>query len=283
MLDFATGAGNDAFAIEQTTVAGGFRFDDGTATPEAARPTDEKAAEAPRREVVAPTPEETEHAGFQREDDAFFRTRAIGHLAQGATLWVAIGAMAATAAGGAAATRAAETTAAAAILAGVGVYAVLSVIATLISRRALEKKIDSIRRVARIGCERIRVDDPALMRGAVRDVLAEWMHICFFARDLRDANAYAIAGAALQTIVTIAAVGVAFQLSSWPPVQTSLLAAGALALTAAHLGLTLARLRRETVEPTTTEHDPTEALSARLAALLEEVRDLRNPARRRLI
>ena len=145
---------------------------------------------------------------------------------------------------------------------------------------SLERKVTEIRRTARIGCERMRIDDSSLMRSAIRDVLAEWMQINFFARHLRESSAVLAWVFGAQGVATAGAILAAATVLPMDLVSVGALVAAPLILTAVHTVFHVRALRRQVREVTPSDLDPTEILGDRMVALLDEVKDLRKPARR---
>ncbi len=211
-------------------------------------------------------------------DVAFHAARRRGLLMQGAGLWMALfgGALAALAlapldAGGLAVT----------LGLAVLVYGATAAISGLLLDRALERKLVEIRKIARIGCERVRVDDVSMVRQAVRDVMGEWLHIQFFIRRHRETNYWFMWGFAAQSAATALALA-ALPWSAWvsDPVIRYALLTGALGLALAHGFWEIRRLaaqRRALILEA--GGDPAEIIADRMTQLLEEVKTLRKHGR----
>lgn len=211
-------------------------------------------------------------------DRRFFAARRYGQLALAGTLWLSIAAMIGA---GAAAEKMALDPAASvgvAIAVGVGVYAFISTVAALLLDHALERKLNAIRRVARIGCERMRIDDSKLIRSAIQDVLTEWMHINFFALRFREESLIVTGAFLAQAFATAVGLLVVASASGLTGGEAWLLIVGPLALTGAHAVLHVWLLRRQMRSVTVGDDNPTEVLANRMVALLDEVKDLRKPA-----
>ncbi|MEL6318487.1 MAG: hypothetical protein AAFR16_12725 [Pseudomonadota bacterium] len=211
-------------------------------------------------------------------DAAFHADRRRGLLLLGAGLWIALGA------GALVATILAPLDLrglAVAVGVGLAAYAVAAAITSLLLDRALERKLAEIRRIARIGCERVRVDDVALVRPALRDVLGEWLHIQFFIRRHRETNLWFMWGYGAQSALTLGLLALV-PWSMWvaePWFAVALLASAAL-LTLAHAVVEIRRLARQRRALVLEDaNDPTEFIAARMVGLLQEVKDLRKHGR----
>ncbi len=243
------------------------------------RTDDSPAAPAASTEIVRAAPP-ARRAWDVEADRAFFTARRNGLLALGASLWLAIGAT--IAAAGAFGMAEADPFAllGASVAVGVGLYAFLTVVLVLLLDHGLERKVTEIRRVARLGCERLRIDDGDVMRPAIRDVLTEWMHINFFVRRLRESSAVARWSFVAQGAATIALALLAAPFAPDHWAWAASVIGAPIALSAAHVALHLRLLRKRAHAATPKGFDPTEVLADRMAALLAEVKELRKPARR---
>ena len=236
--------------------------------------------------AVSATPTEQLESGLQariREDDAAFHHAYLRGLALSwGNLWIALGVMGASAAGLSMTMADALVGLGGGAVLGIGVYLFIASLNGLRLDFEHERKVAQIHRTARLGAERVRIDDPALVRGALGDVLSEWMHGALLLRRLRETSFWYRVAVIAEIGLALAAIGVLALLSPLAAGATALLAGAALGLTAYH-GWREIRAGRERGLACALgeELDPTEALADRVVLLLEEVRDLRRRGERR--
>ena len=243
---------------------------------EAAPPEAPVAAAAMAMEMAAHGFE----ARINEEDAEFHRAHLSGLALSWSNLWIGLVVMAAAAA--ALWTAVSEPLAglAAGLALGALVYAFIGSVVGLRIGFEHERKIQQILRKARLGAERMRIDDPGLVRDALRDVLTEWMHSTLLLRKLRETSFW-YRGAVLTQIAVALALIAGFAAVSPLPLEATALVAGAAALlTVIHSRREL-RASRERADACELGErlNPTETLADRVEILLEEVRTLRRHGR----
>ncbi len=159
---------------------------------------------------------------------------------------------------------------------GTVLYATVSYVLGLRIDLALERKVMGIRRAAALGAERVKIDDPQLVRSALGEVLCEWMHGAILLRRLKETSFWYRWIVAAQMIISLAAIAAFASLSTFSVDTTSVIVGVAVLLTIAHgwREIQASHLRGHTCA-ISDGLDPTEALTDRLVSLLEEVRALR--------
>lgn len=225
------------------------------------------ATSTPKVERVVP---------FAREDRVFYATHHRWLAVIWLGLWIGLAAIAGAFAayGGAAAATMPEVGVALGV--GVAAYLFITAIAELKLGYALERKLNEIRKIARIGCERMRVDNETLVRGAVRDVLTEWMHIHFFNRHLRESSGWFIAFLVAQAALAWALIAAAWSYAPADPMAAAALFGGAGLLVLIHLVRHIALAEKRSANDALPQDlDPTDALASRMIDLIEEVKVLR--------
>lgn len=167
-----------------------------------------------------------------------------------------------------------------AVVLAVLLYAVVAYVLGLRIDLAHERKVNGIRRSANLGVERIRIDDPELVREALREVLGEWMHGALLLRSLRETSFWYRGAVAAQVVISFAAITAFVSLSPFTGNATLVIVSAALLLTIAH-GWRETRASRLRGHACMISQglDPTDAVSSRLVNLLEEVRALRRQRR----
>lgn len=209
-------------------------------------------------------------------DSGFHRVYLRGLAALWGNLWVGLGAMAVAAA--ALSSAMTEPYLAIGLSAGVGAaaYAALAAVTGLRLRYAHDKKVAEIQRTAKLGAARLRIDDPALVRGAMRDVLSEWMHGALLLRRLRRTSFWYVWAVVAELVAATALVGGLALVSPLDLGLTAALAGAALLLIGAHGWREIrgGKLRGDqcALGP---ELDPIDPLADRMVGLLDEVRQLR--------
>lgn len=250
--------------------------DDPAADPAVPAPDGQAAPEA-RAPVDVPTGLEER---IRAEDAAFHQAHLQGLALAWGNLWIglAVGAL------GAAAFSAAMAEPLLALGAGAALgFAVYAFIASVVGLRISfehERKVAEIHKTARLGAERLRIDDPDLVRGALRDVLSEWMHSALLLRRLKETSFWYRWAVIAQLGATLALIIGFALLSPLDGAATALLVAAALALTALHGYRQITGSReRGAACALGADLDPTDRLADRVVLLLEEVRTLRRHGR----
>lgn len=252
--------------------------------PESAEPaaaaTVQETAPAKGADAAPERLEGGAEARIREADAAFHRAHLRGLALLWSNLWIAFGAAAIAATGFLAAMTEPLAALGAAAAVGAAVYGFIAILAGQKLSFEHERKVAEIRRIARIGAERMRIDDPDLIPSALRDVLSEWMHSALFLRRLRQTSFWYRGLVSLQAALTLSAVGLLALLSPLDLVATGALAGAALLLTAIHWRREVRQGRERAAACALGEAlDPTEAISERVAALLTEVQALRRRAR----
>lgn len=245
-----------------------------------ARPAAHEPAAPSVEDDAATRLEGPAEARIRESDAAFHRTHLRGLGLLWSNLWIALGAGAAAAAGFSSVMVEPLAALGAAAALSALIYSFIAAVAGQRLGYAHERAVADIRRVASLGAERLRVDDPELVPGALRDVLSEWMHSALFLRRLRQTSTWYRLAVSLQAGLTALAVAGLALLSPLALAETAVLAGAALLLTAVHWRREIRQGRERAAACALGETlDPTEAVSQRMATLLREVKALRRRAR----